>query len=128
MPKANPNNLDKVVMAELDAFANALPGDILESQKTAAKAAVKELKAGAPRQTGEYAKSWKTKTTKKRTGAETVIYSTKPGLPHLLEYGHQVVVNGQNVGHARAYPHIKEAEETANRLFETELERRIGGS
>ena len=128
MQKAEVKNLDKVVMAELDAFAGALPEDIMEAQKTAAKAAVKELKSSSPSQTGKYAKSWKTKTTKTRTGSETVIYNALPGLPHLLEYGHDVKVSGKKVGHAKAYPHIKEAEENATQLFEKELERRIGGS
>ena len=128
MRKADASNLDRVVMAELDAYANALPDDIMDAQKTAAKAAVKDLKNTSPSETGKYAKSWKTKSTKTRTGAETVIYNAMPGLPHLLEHGHDVKVNGRKVGHAKAYPHIKDAEEKAMQLFEKELERRIGGS
>lgn len=128
MRKADASNLAKVVMAELDAYANALPDDIMDAQKTAAKAAVKDLRNTSPSETGKYAKGWKSKSTKTRTGAETVIYNAMPGLPHLLEYGHDVKVNGRKVGHAKEYPHIKEAEEKAMQLFEKELERRIGGS
>ncbi len=128
MPKADVNDLAKVVMGELEGFVQALPGDILEAQKTAAKAAVKELKSTSPKQTGKYSKSWKTKTTKTRTGAETVIYNASPGLPHLLEFGHDVKVNGKKVGHAKAYPHIQQAEENAIQLYTKELEGRLNDS
>ena len=133
MPKANADNLAKMVMGELNGYVAALPEDILEAQKVAAKAAQKELKATSPKEKrgkhpGRYAKSWKVKTTKTRMGAETVVYNTESGLPHLLEYGHDVKVGGRTVGHAKAYPHVEKAEANAMRLYAEELERRLNES
>ena len=128
MQKADADNLEKAVMAELNGYVAALPDDLLQAQKAAAKAAVKQLKNTSPKETGKNAKAWKSKTTKSRLGAETVIYNAAPGLPHLLEYGHEVVVNGKRVGHAKAYPYIQRAEEEAAQLYENELERRLNES
>lgn len=66
------DELAQAVMAELDEFAGMLPAEIEKAQKTAAKSAVKALKSSSPGD-GKYEKGWKSKTTKTRTGAETVI-------------------------------------------------------
>lgn len=126
MAKATADNLAKIVMEELQDFASALPEDLAEAGKAAGKAAVKELKKSSPSQTGTYSKGWKTKTETTRLGAETVIYQgTRPGLAHLLEFGHPIKSGGRTVGQAKAYPHIKEAETLAANTYEQELKRRI---
>ena len=53
--KVTTSNLDEAVMAELDAFALALPEEIAKAQKAAAKTAIKNIKAKAPG-SGRYAK------------------------------------------------------------------------
>lgn len=117
MPKVKIDNLDAAVMAELDQFAGLMPELIEKAQKTAAKAAVRTIKAKAPG-SGEYARGWKTKTEKTRTGTSTVVYQgDTPGLPHLLEFGHAKV----NGGRTRAFPHIAPAEQEAMRIYEDEL-------
>lgn len=119
--KVSPDNLDAAVMAELDQFAGMLPDEIATAQKTAAKAAVKELKTTSPGK-GRYHKGWKTKTTKTRTGAETVIYNGDvPGLAHLLEFGHPIVSGGRTVGQAKAFPHIEPTEKNVVDVYEKEL-------
>ena len=119
--KVTTSNLDEAVMAELDAFALALPEEIAKAQKAAAKTAIKNIKAKAPG-SGRYAKGWKSKTTQTRLGAETVIYQgDRPGLPHLLEFGHPVISGGRTVGQAQANPHIAPAESAAIEKFESEL-------
>ena len=121
--KTTVNNLDKAVMAELDQFAGMLPGEIEAAQKKVAKTTVKKLKNDSPKRGKQkYAKGWKSKTTKTRTGATTTIYQgAQPGLAHLLEYGHPKV----NGGRVRGIPHIQPAEQEAIRLYEQELEKSI---
>lgn len=119
--KVSPDNLDEAIMAELDQFAGMLPGEIEKAQKAAAKSAVKELKTASPGK-GRYGKGWKTKTTKTRTGAETVIYNGDvPGLAHLLEFGHPIVSGGRTVGQAKAFPHIEPTEKNVVDVYEKEL-------
>lgn len=119
--KVSPDNLDEAIMAELDQFAGMLPDEIATAQKAAAKAAVKELKTTSPGK-GRYGKGWKTKTTKTRTGSETVIYNGDvPGLAHLLEFGHPIVSGGRTVGQAKAFPHIEPTEKNVVDVYEKEL-------
>ena len=123
---ASANNLAKFVMDELQAYASALPSDLAEAGKAAGKAAVQQLKADSHKQTGIYSKGWKTKTETTRLGAETVVYQgTRPGLAHLLEFGHPIKSGGRVVGQAKAFPHIAAAEEMAANLYEQELKRRL---
>ena len=125
MKKTTADNLDEAVMAELDAFAGMLPEEIMQAQKSAAKSAIKELKNNSPGK-GKYSKGWKSKTTKTRTGAETVIYNgDQPGLAHLLEYGHPIVSGGRTVGQARAFPHIDPATENVVRAYEEALTKEL---
>lgn len=119
-------SLDELMMGELEAYVGTLPEHFVTAQKKAAKAAIKELNQTSPKKTGEYAKGWKSKTTPTRTGSETVVYNgDKPGLAHLLEFGHPVVVGGRKVGQAKAHPHLAAAQETANKVYEEELQKLI---
>ena len=123
--KITPDNLDKAIADELDAFAGMLPDVIMAAQKSAAKSAIRELKANSPGK-GKYGKGWKSKTTKTRTGAETVIYQGDlPGLAHLLEYGHPIVSGGRTVGQARAFPHIDPATENVVKAYEEALTKEL---
>lgn len=120
------DDLAKVVSDELDGFAGMLPDEIAEAQKAAAKRAQKQLRSTSPEKTGTYAKNWKIQTTKTRTGATTQIYQgKKPGLTHLLEYGHPIVSGGRVAGQAKAFPHIADANAAAQSAFEEELRKRL---
>ena len=50
-------------------------------------------------------------------GVEGHIYSRKPGLPHLLEKGHEKIGGG----HTSAYPHVKPAAQYAFRFAREHL-------
>ena len=127
MPKATVQDLDKVVMGELTAYAGLLPESFIEAQKAAAKVAIREIKANPARiGSGKYVREFKTKQEKTRLGGKTTIYNgSRPGLPHLLEYGHAIVAGGRRVGQAKAFPHLKAAEEKAMDVYEKELEKRL---
>lgn len=119
---ATVENMDQIIIGELDRYAGLLPEVIIEAQKAAAKQGVKMLKKTSPVRTGEYAKAWKSKTEKKRTGGTTVIYnSEKPGLVHLLEFGHAKVTGGRT----KAMPHVEPEETEVARIYEEELKRRV---
>lgn len=123
-----PDDLAAAINLELDAFAGMLPGEIEAAQKVVSKVVVKTLKATSPTRSTKqtYARGWKTKTTRTRTGANTVIYQgAQPGLAHLLEFGHPIVSGGRTVGQAKAFPHIEAAETEAVNLYEQELTRRL---
>lgn len=120
------DELAEAVQAELDAYVGLAPEAFEAAGKAAGKKAVKRLKSDSPSKTGEYAKNWKVKTVKTRTGASTTIYQgKKPGLAHLLEYGHPIVHGGRTVGQAKAFPHIAAAQETAIKAYEDELKERM---
>lgn len=86
-----------VEIGGLSGALSAIVNDYVKTETAKANAAVEigakvcrsQIAATAPRKTGEYASSWRTKTEESH-GAKTVtVYqSKKPGLPHLLEKGH----------------------------------------
>lgn len=122
--KVAPDGLAKAVGDELDAFAGLCQEAIVNAQKTAAKTARNEIKKRAPGK--NYPKEWKVKTETSRTGATTFVYQgTRPGLPHLLEFGHPIIRGGRTVGQAKAFPHIKPAEEAAMQKYEEEIRKEI---
>lgn len=118
--------LEQIYQEYSDEVVKVLP----EATKKAAKAAIKSLKANAPRKTGAYAGSFKQKTTESSSSRTTIeIYSTKPGLPHLLEYGHPVKNQyGGVYGTAAAHPHWTPAEAEANEVLEEEIRKAVEGA
>lgn len=120
--KTQVSDIDKVVMEELDAFAGACITDLQEAAEDAANWAKKELRATSPKRFGDYAKSWKVKKGRLRTGTKTFVYNDGLYmLSHLLEYGHPTGHGGRTKG----YNFIKPVETTANQMFENEVKRRI---
>lgn len=97
--------------------------DVKETTYRCAKEAANEtrdrLRNGSetPRKSGEYARSWRVKKGKD----SYTVHSSKPGLTHLLEFGH-VTRNGtgRTYGNTPAHPHIKDAEKFGTERF-TEL-------
>ena len=117
---------------QIDELADAVNEQLTEYSKLSAevvKTAVtkagnsvkKDIGANAPRQTGKYAKSWRTKKTKETsTELEVTVYSpTRYMLAHLLEHGHAK----RNGGRVRAIPHIAPVEEAAEAELLRDIER-----
>lgn len=88
----------------------------------------KELLKGAPLGGRKYNHGW---AIQREEFAAIVYQKAQPTLTHLLEYGHDVIVNGRKVGEARAIPHIEPANEIGKKYFEEliieEVERRLNG-
>lgn len=113
MSKANGqisiNGLTDAIMKELLQYAEVTTENVKEGTKKVTKEAVKELKATSPKQTGDYAKSWKSKTKSENSHSiNTVIYAGdgQYRLTHLLEKGHAK----RDGGRVEGQPHIAPVE------------------
>jgi len=73
----------------------------------------------------EYRKDWTYTVSRNRLYTEGTIYNKMPGLPHLLEYGHAVVVGGRVCGKAKAHPHILPVADQLVNEFEREIKSRL---
>ena len=126
------DQLVSTIMEGLVEYADLITEDMKEDVKKAAETVQKEIKAEAPvhtgpylnreRKPGTYKKSWKKKTTKE-TGheLEVTVYSSQPGLTHLLEKGHAK----RGGGRTRAFPHIAPAQDKGEEQLLRDIERDI---
>ena len=118
------DGLADAVMKGLEEYAKLATDDMKKSVKDAGKFCKEEVSANAPVRTGRYAKSWKSKVTGESSNALTVtVYSSVPGLPHLLEHGHAK----RGGGRVRAIPHIAPAEEAAEEKLIKDIEKALEG-
>lgn len=104
----------------LTEYGDDIRADLEPVLRKTANKVKKEIKQSAPG-SGEYAKTWSVKAQRSRLGTSFVVYSKKPGLPHLLEYGHMM----RNGKRSKAYPHIASAEANAESYLMTEVERAL---
>lgn len=97
--------------------------DVLEEAiKDTAKQARKDLRNNSPRRTGNYAKSWQTQNTGTRIAPGYTVYSSKPGLPHLLEFGHAT----RNGGRTTPQQHISPVNDSIPDIIEQKIRRALG--
>ena len=117
------DGLADAIMEGLTEYADLATEDMKKAVRKAGNTARKEIEAGAPRDTGAYAKSWSVKTTKESANAlEVTVHSrNRYQLAHLLEHGHAK----RGGGRVSARPHIAPAEETAVEQLEKEIERSL---
>lgn len=95
-----------------------------EAAAKVSKEAVKTLKATSPKRPGggRYAKGWGVK----KDGKRTIIHNkTDYQLTHLLEKGHDVIVNGKKVGHYDGQVHIAPVEKQVIEKMTEEVEKGI---
>ena len=119
--KVSIDQLAEAVNEQLQEY-NKLSAEVVKTAVTKAGNAVKkDVGANAPRKTGRYAKSWRTKKTKETsTELQVTVYSpTRYMLAHLLEHGHAK----RGGGRVRAIPHIAPAEEAAEETLRKDIER-----
>lgn len=124
MDRVTVDGLADAVMKGLEEYAELATDDMKKAVKDAGKVCKEQVSSGAPVRTGKYAKSWKSKTTSENANAiEVTVYSSVPGLPHLLEHGHAK----RGGGRVRAIPHIAPAEEAAEEKLLKDIEKALGG-
>ena len=82
--------LADAVMETLEEYADLAAEDVKQAVRDAGETVREEIRANAPKDTGDYAKSWAVKKTKETSSSLTLTVHSKNRyqLAHLLEYGH----------------------------------------
>ncbi len=119
------DQLAAAVMEGLTEYADLATEDMKKAVKKAGATVRKEIQANAPKDTGDYAKSWSVKNVRETANAvEVVVHSrNRYQLAHLLEFGHAKRGGGRVPGKA----HIAPAEEKGIRELEREIQRALEG-
>lgn len=110
------SELAQAVAQELADYSEDVTDGVKKEVKQVAKDVVTELKQTSPRNSGDYAKGWKSRVEYESPEDIRVrVYnSKKPQLTHLLEDGHAK----QNGGRVNGIPHIRPAEQRAEDSLE----------
>lgn len=110
---------------ELEKYRDLAADELKKAVKKAGRKAKSDINESAPVRTGKYAKSWKTKVTAEDSQRiQVTVYSpSRYMIAHLLENGHAK----RGGGRVRAIPHIKPAEEHAEEVLLSDLEKALGG-
>lgn len=110
------NALEDTLREILAEYGDSITEGTAEATIKTARTAASELKSVSPKgSTGKYAKGWKVQIERGRLYTACTVYNgKKPGLPHLLEFGH-VLRNGtgRTYGEGGARPHIAAVESKA---------------
>ena len=112
------SELRKAVISELENYSSEAVETIKKVVREVANEAYDDLRTNpiVPKRSGKYAESFKIKLKRRRDLESIEISNSRHQLTHLLEKGHDIKRGGKKIGHARAYPHWKHAEEIANTL------------
>ena len=114
------DDLAREVMKGLDEYADVTTEQVKRAVRKAGNTVRKEIQENAPKNTGDYAKSWAVKKVRESSHTlEVVVHSkNRYQLTHLLEFGHCL----RNGGRTRAMPHIAPAEEEGIEQLEKQIE------
>ena len=117
------DNMAAEIMKGLTEYADLATDEMKSAVKKAGKTVKDEIKANAPKKTGQYAASWTAKTTLETAHSLhlTVHSPKKYQLAHLLEHGYAK----RGGGRTKAQPHIALAEELGVKQLEKEIERNL---
>lgn len=110
----------------LDEYCDQLDDTFKDALNRVTKETVQKLKDTSPvgaGKNGHYKDGW---TSKKNGQMGTVIYnSKKPGLTHLLNFGHPIANQYGTYGYKAGDGHITKAEQWGNEELLKEVERRL---
>ena len=118
------SELAQAVMGALEEYQEEVTEGVKQSVQEAANLCLKEVKAGSPKSTGAYAKSWAIKTAfESGTDLRVQVHNRKHyRLTHLLEDGHANVDGGRTPGQ----PHIGPAADKAAEKLEKDVKLKVG--
>lgn len=116
-------DLADAIMDTLEEYSELATKDLKQAVRDAGETVRKEIRTNAPKDTGDYAKSWAAKKTKESSNSIMVtVYSRKRYyLAHLLEFGHAKRNGGRVAGKSLIAP----AEEKGILQLEEEIERSL---
>lgn len=125
MSTVSVDDLASAINEALQEYRDLAAEDMKRVINEAGKTIRKEIKARAPRESGQYAKSWRVKKIHEDSqSVELMVYSPKRYfLTHLLEHGHAK----RNGGRVSAHPHIAPAEEVGEEKLMKDLEKALAG-
>ncbi len=123
MSKVTVGELADAVMESLTEYSELATDDMKKAVKLAGNFVKTEISNTAPKKTGAYAGSWRSRVTEESASDITVtVYSpSRYRLAHLLEHGHAF----RNGGRARAFPHITPAEEKGMDQLDKEIKQSL---
>lgn len=124
MANISVDKLASEITSMLAEYSQEVVEKVDKSSEKVGKAAVKRLKDISPKDTGDYAKSWRMKTNVYFGQPSTrIIHVAAPHyrLAHLLEFGHAKAGGGRVEGK----PHIRPVEQEVIRDFTREVEEAI---
>ena len=114
------------VNALADAIMDTLAvEDVKQAVKDAGDVVKDDIRSHAPKDTGDYAKSWAVKKMKETSSSLTVAVHSRNRyqLAHLLEFGHAK----RGGGRVAARPHIASAEQKGMEYLEEEIRKVLEG-
>ena len=119
--KVKPDKMADAVMEELNKYSKVAASDMKKAINEAGKTAKKEIEKNAPVRSGRYKRSWRVKKMKETSDSLEVVVHSKDRyqIAHLLENGHAK----RNGGRVMGQPHIKGAEEAAEKQLLDDIER-----
>lgn len=122
--RVTPSGLTSAIGAILDDFGREEVEGAKRAVRKGARAAVDELRAGSPKESGEYASGWRASVSgQSGAGLSMVVHNAaKPSLTHLLELGHRQFWMGHDTGRRTpGIPHIDPAAKAAEAAMEEAL-------
>ncbi|MBQ6312816.1 MAG: HK97 gp10 family phage protein [Lachnospiraceae bacterium] len=128
----SPDGLSEAVYEILKDFDSNVGQAAGEAAQAVAKDARSSLKSASPKRSGKYAAGWSVKTEKSDGIIKEVIVhnKAKPGLAHLLEFGHATKngterKTGKTLRRTPAHSHIESVNAEMQEKFVTEVRKRI---
>lgn len=120
---AKSSEFEKDIVEMLQSYCGELNEKMFDEAQRLTKEAQSKLKDISPKDTGDYAKSWRlAKFGKKSTRFRFVIHNEEYRLTHLLEEG---FTHHPDMRQVKGQPHIDEVQEWLNSEFEAACEKII---
>lgn len=119
------NALTDAIKDTLREYADVSAEKVKTAVKEAGKTVKKEIEMNAPKDSGDYSRSWAVKNVKETSNSLEVSVHSKSHyqLAHLLEFGHAKRSGGRVSGKV----HIASAEEKGIEQFEVDIEKALKG-
>lgn len=119
------NGLADAIKDTLKEYSDVSAEKVKTAVKEAGKTVKKEIEMSAPKDTGDYSKSWAVKNVRESASSLEVAVHSKSHyqLAHLLEFGHAK----RNGGRVSGKVHIASAEAKGIEQFEADIEKALKG-
>lgn len=126
--KIQPDQLTNEVNTILREYSDEVLEELNGAVEEVAKESRDELKVAGSfnNRSGKYRKGWTITFEKLRYGLQAIVHNKRYPLTHLLESGHAKFIFGHDTGeYVKAFPHIEQVNEEAQRKLEDEIQRRL---